>query len=153
MNIPHARLAFKSLAGDWIKIVTGTVAAIVISLAEIAPIGKQHPWLPWVTFIVIWSWTWAWAFVNSWNREHRKVFILAREFLIPELQRIRHNASAGQITFTSEDAELNFYYEKLSAASRGIEREFLREMLAISKDHKAIVSGTPIQPAIWRAGL
>jgi hypothetical protein len=127
------RFAFKSLGEEWVGIVTGTIAALVISAAELLPWGKRWPWLPWLTFLVIWSWTWAWTFVRSWNREHQKVSLLAREFVIPEFDRVRHQASASSITFPSKDAEINFYFEKLGAAGRGISRDFLAELIELWK--------------------
>ncbi len=151
MNITQVRLAFKSLYGDWVNVVTGSGAAIVVLVISYVPLGQSHPWIPWLTFVLIWSYTWGRAFVRSWNREHRKAFILAREFLMPELERVRHNASAGPLVFSSEDRELDFYYQKLDAASRGIDKEFLKEALAMWKQQQPIVSGTQAGPIIWRA--
>ena len=145
MNIRHA---FRSFKADWIVIVTGTGFSLAILILSYVPLGKAHQWIPWLIFVSLWSFSWGWAFVRSWNREHRKVFLLAREFVLPELCRVKHEASAGQIAFSSEDAELNFYFEKISAASRSIERDFLKEIIAISKQHKPIVTGAPQRPRI-----
>lgn len=73
MNIAHVRLAFNSLAEDWIKVVTGSAAAVVILGISYLPLGTKHPWIPWSVFVFMWSLTWAWAFVRSWNREHDEV--------------------------------------------------------------------------------
>ena len=73
--------------------------------------------------------------------------MLTREFVTPELARILQIASVqGEIGFSSEDAELNFYFEKIGAASRGIDREFLKEIVIISKQRKIIMARPAIQP-------
>lgn len=145
MSIPPA---LKSLKADWIWVVTSSGFSVVALVISYLPLGQAHPWLPWLVFVIMWSASWAWAFVRSWNREHRKVFLLTREFLLPELAHVLHVASVqvGTIVFSSEDAELDFYFEKLGAASRGIDRDFLREAIAISKEHQPIVTGPTIQP-------
>jgi hypothetical protein len=131
MSIAPWRFAFKSIGDDWIKVVTGTVASVVILAISDVPIGKTHPWIPWLIFLVMWSWTWAWAFVKSWNRENRKVVILTREFVFPELQRVRHEASASsRLEFASRDSELEFYFQKLNCPSRGIAKDFLDELFS-----------------------
>jgi hypothetical protein len=147
MNIAHA---FKSLKADWIVIVTSTGFSLAILVVSYIPLGKDHPWIPWLTFVIMWSFSWGWAFVRSWNRENRKVFVLCREFVLPELQRLKHEVSAGQIVFSSEDAELDFYFERVRAASRGIDREFLKQIIAIAKNHKPIVVGERLKPRISR---
>ena len=73
MSISLWRESFKSIGDDWINVVTGSIAAVVISVIELIPFGERFRWLPWVTFIIIWSWTWAWAFVRSWTKEHAEV--------------------------------------------------------------------------------
>ena len=64
---------------------TGSIAAVAISVIELIPFGERFRWLPWVTFIIIWSWTWAWAFVRSWTKEHAEVKrlsgLLLREYI------------------------------------------------------------------------
>jgi hypothetical protein len=145
MNI---RPALRSLKADWIQVVTSTgfsVAALVISYT---PLGQSHPWIPWLTFVIMWSVSWAWAFVQSWNREHRKVFLLIREFVLHEMQDVANKASGTGLIFYSEDAEIDFYFERLRAASRGIDREFVKEMIAISKEHQPIVAKSKPRPRI-----
>lgn len=137
MTIAPWKCAFKSTGDDWIRVVTGSAASVVISVLEIVPIGKKWPWLPWVTFVIIWSWTWAWAFVKSWNREHRNFFVLAREFVFPQLEQARRKAGSN-LTFSSEDSELAFYVDSLSAESRGMTKELVQEIIGLSKNHKPI---------------
>jgi hypothetical protein len=66
--------ALKSIGTDWIKVTTGSVAAIVILIfSTIIPMLLPHPWMPWILWTIsatMWSWTWGWAFVRSWSREH-----------------------------------------------------------------------------------
>lgn len=150
MNIAHA---LRSLKQDWTVIVTSSGFAVVILVCSYVPLGKSHPWLPWLVFVCMWSFSWAWAFVRSFNREYRKMFLLTREFVIPEMNRVRHEASSGQIIFSSEDAETDFYFERLNAASRGIERDFLKELIQISKTHTPIASGIAHRPRVWRLPL
>jgi hypothetical protein len=136
MNIAPWSAAFKSLGEDWIKIVTGSIAAIAILVISFLPVGQSHPLISVVLFFLIWSWTWAWAFVRSWNREHRKVFILAREFALPELWQIKNSAGTA-IVFNSEDAELDFYSKRLSVESRGIDKKLLKELIAVMHAHQS----------------
>jgi hypothetical protein len=147
MNIPFA---LKSLKADWIGIVTSTGLAVAILAVSYLPLGQAYPWVPWLVFVFMWSLSWGWAFVRSWNREHRKVFILVRELLVPEFQRVRREASPTGLTFSSEDAELDFYFERIKASSRGMDREFVKEAIAISKQCEPIVATPRAGPRLSR---
>jgi hypothetical protein len=147
MNIPFA---LRSLKADWIRVVTSTGFSVATLAISYLPLGQAHPWIPWLAFVIMWSISLGWAFVSSWNREHRKVFVLVRELLIPELERVRREASPTGLTFSSEDSELDFYFEKIKAASRGMDREFVKEAIAISKQCQPIVAIPRARPRISR---
>jgi hypothetical protein len=138
----------KAMGKAWVIVMTGSTLALVLALAGIFGYTVSHHWVSWMIVIV----SLFWAFIITWNREHRKVFILTREFAIPELTRVRHQASASTlVTFTSSDAELNFYFEKLGAAGRGISREFLAELISAKKEIKPIIDGKESGPPhVWR---
>jgi hypothetical protein len=122
---------------------TASTFAAILALWSIAGMPTLPYWAVFIIFLI----SLCVAFVRSWNREHRKVFLLTREFVTPELARILQIASVqGEIGFSSEDAELNFYFEKIGAASRGIDREFLKEIVIISKQRKIIMARPAIQP-------
>jgi hypothetical protein len=142
--IAYVCCPFKSIGREWIWVMTASIFAAVLALWSIAGIPRLPYWAAYLVFLV----SLCVAFVRSWNREHRKVLLLTREFVLPELARVLHAASVhvGSIGFSSKDAELNFYFEKIGAASRGIDRGLLREIIAISKQHKPIMAESAIQP-------
>jgi DNA-binding transcriptional ArsR family regulator len=70
MNLPPA---FRALKADWIAIVTGTGFAVATLAISYLPLGRAHRWVPWLTFVVLWSLSWGWAFIRSWNRERAAV--------------------------------------------------------------------------------
>jgi hypothetical protein len=68
--------ACRSLKADWILVVTGTGFSVATLAISLLPLGRAHPWVPWLTFVILWSVSWGWAFVRSWNRERA----IAEEF-------------------------------------------------------------------------
>jgi len=134
MTIAPLFPAFKSLGKDWIYVMTASVLAALLALGNFVRLPDVPHWISWCLFIA----TLCWAFFRSWNREHSKVLILTREFVAAELRTVRRDASASAIVFDSKDRELNFYFDKIGAAGRGINKKLLSELLAISKQTKRI---------------
>ncbi len=116
------------MGDDWMKVVTGTIAALFISVAEIVPLGRKWSWLPWVTFIVIWSWTWAWAFVRSWTREHEKVeryrVLLIADY-VALIGQFRPSLSAAQLL--PNEAEMQYYVDHIPHGDPELIREAVRK--------------------------
>lgn len=135
MTIADVRLCFKSLKQEWIRVVTGTFAAVAISGVSYVPIGKIHPWIPWTIFIVIWSWTWAWAFVRSWTREHAKAeryrLLLMAEY-VALIAQFRPSLSAAQIL--PNEAEMRYYVDHIPHGDPELIREAVLKFRAEHPD-------------------
>lgn len=115
---------------------TASAFAAILALWSIAGIPKLPYWVVFLVFLI----SLCIAFVRSWNREHDKVALLAREFIFPRLDAARQALSGTTVEFDSEDAELDYYFNKLKGSARGISKELLRELLSLWKQRKRIIS-------------
>lgn len=134
MNILPALISLKA---DWIWVMTSSMFAALLAWSGILGYTSNHHWISWMIFVL----TLCWAFVRSWNREHRKVALLMREFVLPEMHRVRYEASGTALVFSSSDAEIEFYVKHLNAASRGLDRNLIQEAICIQKANKSIIDG------------
>jgi hypothetical protein len=116
-------LCLKSLKQEWVRVVTGTLAAVAISVISYVPIGPTHHWIPWMIFLVIWSWTWGWAFARSWIREHERAeryHLLLIDEYVGLIRQQRTSLSAALMI--PNEAEMRYYLEHIEG-----DHELIRE--------------------------
>ena len=137
MSLAHISNPVRSIGWDWIWVMTSSLLAVALAWYGLLGYTSTHHWVSWLILIF----TLCWAFVRSWNREHAKILLLVREFVLPEVKAVRHEASAStRVEFNSNDAEVDFYFERLRPASRGIDKGLLKEILDMCKKCQPIVS-------------
>lgn len=64
---------------EWVKVVTGTILAVLIGIASYIPIGQSHRWLPYMLFVIVWVFSWGWAFKRMWERQQSQLSMLQKD--------------------------------------------------------------------------
>ncbi len=134
MSIAYVWAWFQVVWRHWKVNLTGGSLMALLFLFEST--GKKVPVWLYVGIAVV---TLFLSCFLAWKAERVRVIVLTREFVLPELERIRHNTSASTtLIFPSEESEIAFYFEKLNAGGKGVDIALVKDAISLWKKHKPL---------------